>query len=336
MRNLQSHRVQMLIRYVARRIALGAFVMLFAHPVFAQDSVSVKIRVDVDDVLLTINADTVTEDSYGSRLTKEAWFILNLTAGDYEFRFDQAGFETQHRSVSLAPGQIVTLDITFLPPATPPRPVTGAVTVESDPDSASILVDGTAVDMVTSAQLNLVVGERTVEVVVADYEPLAQAVTVDSMHRSIMKYILRPLPPPELTAESLGLVYDVQLPKLDEAKAAVLRQQFNSMAETFAIIPLGQGMLAKVLLDSDDQGTANVLVISGVVLTVGSYLLGKALSAKKLRKIKLENEEIEAYNVRAAEHNNEMDRTITTANKDAYKKYLDDNKGRGRVQVTRE
>lgn len=336
MRNLKSHRAPTLVQHVVLRVALSVLILLLTQTAFAQDTASVKIRVDVDDVLLTINGDTVTEDSHGSRLTKEAWFILNLTAGDYEFMFNHVGFEAQSQSVTLVLGQIVTLDITFLRPVTPPGPVTGAVTVQSEPDSAAIMVDGVALKSITPARLDLEVGERMVEVIGMNCEPLSRSITVDSMHQIIMKYILRPLPPPEFTAESLGLVYDVQLPKLDEAKAAVLSRQFNSMAETFAIIPLGQGMLAKVLLDSDDQKTANALVISGVVLTAGSYLLGKVLSARKLRKIKLENEEIEAYNVRAAEHNNEVDLTVKATNKDAYKKYLDENKGRGRIQVTTE
>lgn len=336
MRNSKSHRAPTLVQHVVLRVALSVLILLLTQSAFAQDSATVKIRVGVHNVLLTINGDTVTEDSHGSRLTKEAWFILNLTAGDYEFIFNHAGFEAQQQSVSLAPGQIVTLDITFLRPVTPPGPVTGAVTVQSEPDSAAIMVDGVALKSITPARLDLEVGERMVEVAIANYEPLAKGITVDSMHRSIMKYILRPLPPPELTAESLGLIYDVQLPKLDEAQAAVLRRQFNSMAETFAIIPLGQGMLAKILLDSDDQVTANVLVISGVVLTVGSYILGKTLSKKKLEKIKLENEEIEAYNVRVAEHNNEVDLAIKAANKDASKKHREDYKNRGKVQVTTE
>ena len=313
---------------------MSALVLLFVHPTFAQDTASVKIRVDVDDVLLTVNADTVAEDSHGSHLTKGAWFILNLTAGDYEFILNHARFVAQHQSVSLEPSQIVTLDITFLPPVAPSGPVTGAVTVESEPDSAAILIDGIAVEPVTPANLDLVVGERMVEVIGADCEPLSKAVTIDSLHRTIMKYILRPMPPMKLTADSLGLVYDVLLPKLDEEKAVLLRRQFNALAETFAIIPFGQGILAKALLDSDDQGTANVLVISGVVLTAGSYILGRVLSSKRLRKIKLENEEIDSYNARAAAQNFEIDQTVNEANKQAYKKYLDDNKGRGRVQVS--
>ncbi|MDH3891916.1 MAG: PEGA domain-containing protein [candidate division Zixibacteria bacterium] len=321
---------------MALRMAFSLLVLLFAHAAAAQDTASVKIKVDVDNVLLTVNSDTVAEDSHGSSLTKGAWFILNLPVGDYEFGFNHAGFETQHQSVSLTPNQIVTLDIAFLPPVIPAEPATGAVTVESEPDSATIMVDGRAVESVTPAQLDLAVGERMVEVVGPGFELLSKTVTVDSMHRTIMKYTLRPEPPPELTAESLGLVYDDQLPKINEEKADMLRRQFNSMAETFAIIPLGQGLLASVLLDSDDQGTAHALIISGVVLTAGSYLLGKTLSARKLRNIQSENEEIDSYNARADAHNFEVDQAVNAANKEAMKKYQIDNRGRGRVKVTKE
>ena len=106
MSNLKFYRVQTFIRYVILRVAMSALVLLLVHPTFAQDTASVKIRVDVDDVLLTVNADTVAEDSHGSHLTKGAWFILNLTAGDYEFILNHARFEAQHQSVSLAPSQI--------------------------------------------------------------------------------------------------------------------------------------------------------------------------------------------------------------------------------------
>ena len=115
---------------------------------------------------------------------KDAWFILNLKVGDYEIVFTHADYEAQHQSVTLVPNQIVTFDITFLPQIAPSGPKTGTVTVESEPDSAVILIDGVAIEAVTPANLELEVGERMVEVISTDYEPLSKAISVDSMHHN--------------------------------------------------------------------------------------------------------------------------------------------------------
>ena len=60
------------------------------------------------------------------------------------------------------------------------------------------------------------------------------------------------------------------------------------------------------------------------------------ISARKLRNIRLENEEIVEYNARASAQNYDVDQAVNTANKKVYDKFQADNRGRGRVKVTTE
>ncbi len=317
-------------------LCLPIVVLLVVSSAAAVEPDNLKLRVDIDNVHMTINGDSITVDSHGNSLVKDAWFLLNLPPGEYEIVFEHAEYETRTRTITLEPGTIETIEVNFLPQKEPSGPQAGTVVIESDPAGATILVDGVSVDTVTPVELMLPLGERMIEVVEENFEPLSRPVSVDSMHKIIMRYVLRPLPPSDLTADSLGLFYDMELPMLEEERAELLRNQFNAFAETFAIIPFGQGLLAKILLSKDDQATANALVISGIVLSGGSYILGKILSARKLRFIRAQNEEIEAYNVRVKENNLEVDRAVQEANKEAYKKYLNDTKGKGRVKVIKE
>lgn len=93
------------------------------------------------------------------------------------------------------------------------------------------------------------------------------------------------------------------IPMLDEAAAAAKRQQYESMAETFFVFPLVPGIIGVTALAGSEDFPAEALLYSGMVLVLGSYLLGERAFNRELTKIRMLNDERRSTNLRVKEHN---------------------------------
>jgi hypothetical protein len=208
--------------------------------------------------------------------------------------------------------------------------------VDSNPDSANILVDGKSSEVTTPYSFSLADTVSLVEVVKTGYEPLAEKIPLSPGERVIATYLLKAFPPDPITPAELGFEPVPQQPLLDEKAADRLESKFLGLSFTFAIVPFGQGVLAKALLDDDDKGLGDALMISGAVLSAGSYALGKILSSKKRSDIKRKNEIIKIENEAAKEQNREIDKAVKTAYDEAVELWLMENADKGRVVLERE
>ena len=208
--------------------------------------------------------------------------------------------------------------------------------VDSDPDSADILIDGKRVEFTTPHTFSLIDTFCLIEIVKAGYEPLAEKIQLFAGEKLLSTFLLKALPPPPITSEELGLELLVEQPLLDERAADRIKTQSNSLSLTFAIVPFGQGVLARTLLSEKDKSLGNTLMISGVVLSAGSYALGRVLSSKKRSDIRRKNEIIKSENEAAKEQNREIDKAVKSAYDEAVAQWLIDNTGRGKVLFDRQ
>ncbi len=208
--------------------------------------------------------------------------------------------------------------------------------VDSDPDSANILIGGKASEVTTPYSFSLADTVSLVEVVKTGYEPLAEKIRLSPGEKVIATYLLKAFPPDPITPAELGFEPVPQQPILDEKAADRLKSKFFGLSLTFAIVPFGQGVLAKALLEDDDKGLGDALMISGAVLSAGSYALGKILSSKRRSDIKRKNEIIKIENEAAKEQNREIDKAVKTAYDEAIELWIEDSADKGRVIIERE
>lgn len=328
--------ISILLKYSG--LALGLLLLLVSSFVSAQeaDTASVKIKVDIAGVSVLLNNDTLLIDSYGNRLIVDAWFVLNLEAGDYHFNFQHPDYDNQVRELTLGRGEVATLEIRFLPEEVISARDTVVteryrIAVLSTPIEAMITLDGTMLSEETPTDIRLSAGAHEIEVQKDGWEPLTHTIQVNNS--IVLNYIMMPNAPAGLTPDAVGLEYRQPLPPLDVRQPEQLRAKFNSLAETFAILPLGQGLVAKAFLRGDHEKTANVLIVSGVVLSAASYLLGKVLAKNKLNTITLRNAEIEQINHETDEHNALVDKTIEEHDAELLEKWLAENDSKGKVEV---
>lgn len=214
-----------------------------------------------------------------------------------------------------------------------PKAESSLVTVTSDPDSALVNVDEKTATEATPVDLILDSGVYQLEVIKEGYEPLTHELKLLAGRRLSARFILKSFPPLPVAAESLGLEY---LPekKIEDIHAAErVSSSFNRAAETFLIMPLGQGILARFIMDDNNRREANIMIISGTVLSVGSWILGKVLSNKKLRDINAANARIEQENKLIYEYNEDIDRQLKEANEQALTNWQQENARRGRVII---
>ena len=209
--------------------------------------------------------------------------------------------------------------------------ITSNVEITSIPDSVWIRIDEKPDSMITSFEISLSSGENLIEAFKDGYEPLQHTLEISTVRNLSLNFILKTSRPLKFDADMIGLEYKTDLPILDEKQAERLKKRYMNLAESFAIIPLGQGVLAKIILGNDNSG-ANAFIIAGVSLTAGSYLLGKYLSARKLKNIRERNEEIVELNYQAKEHNKSVRNQIKMKNDEIANKWVSDNKGRGIVE----
>ncbi len=322
-------------------LILGLALLLASSFVSAQDTdtASVKIKVDVESVTILLNDDSLLLDSYGNQLIAGAWFVLNLSSGDYQFSFHHPDYDSQTRQLMLGKDEIGTIEIRFLPEEiAPPEDTTGTtlsslISIHSTPVEAMITLDGTMLTEETPTEIRLNSGPHQIELLLDGWEPLSHTVEISNSNSIILNYLLMPTAPPQTAPEVLGLEYRQQLMRLDVRTAENLRATFNSLTETFAILPLGQGLVAKGFLRGDQEKTANVLIATGVVLSAGSYILGKILYKNKVNKINSRNEEIEVINLESDEHNEVVDLAIKEHDAESLESWLKENDGKGIVEV---
>lgn len=205
--------------------------------------------------------------------------------------------------------------------------------ITSSPDSASIYLESKGTESVTPAGFTLSPGKYTLEVVRENYEPLAQNITLQMGTDVTVGFILKAFPPLPLTAESLGMEYKPIIKPRDLGEADAVMQRYSRLAEVFAIIPFGQGLLGKFLASESNQKEANILLISGAFLSIGSYTIGKIASSRKRKKIEKHNLIAKEENELIMQENKEIDQLINEQNRLAVDRWLSENSGRGKVVI---
>jgi len=210
------------------------------------------------------------------------------------------------------------------------------VKIQSQPDSAAVYIDGKVISDATPAVTYVKRGSHTIEVIAEDFDPLSYKLDVLPGEIFELSFYLKQLPPPPLLPESLGLEYEPILPVLDSALADLRMERYRSSAETFAIIPFGQGVLVRAFLGPERNREANTMMISGAVLSLGSLVLGRVMSRRQRAQIREQNASIVKQNQTAALNNREVDRALKKANKLRLDKWRVANESLGRVKVRRE
>ena len=213
-------------------------------------------------------------------------------------------------------------------------PDSSTVSIQSSPIGGFIFLDGQDIGMIAPAEIRVSSGEHLFELVLEGYEPLAKRLGLEAGKRTRLEFSLKSLPPSPVTTEQLGLVSAPLIARLDEKRAANLERKWTGLAETFAIVPLGQGLLARIVLPKEHHSAANSMVIAGLGLTAGSYLLGKILGKRKLRQIRARNDEIPSLNDAIRLQNQEINQTVRAANSQAVRIWMAENEGRGVVTIT--
>jgi hypothetical protein len=208
------------------------------------------------------------------------------------------------------------------------------LSITSTPDSGMILVDGIGLDLKSPGRIVVPAGEHVVEVYLSGYEPLADTLEIESGQALNLDFLLSPLPPQPMAAESLGLLRLPILKPIDEKHADRVKAQWTALAEAFAVMPLGQGVVARIALSEDHRTQANALILTGIGLSVGSWIASKILFKRKLRQIRRRNEEIPGENRAAQRHNLEVEQLLAEANASAVDEWLEASMGTGKVTVT--
>lgn len=206
--------------------------------------------------------------------------------------------------------------------------------VVSDPVGASIFHNGTEIDAVTPASFSVKAGDHAILVMLEGWEPLDYQFVVEAGETATLSLVLLALPPPPFEAASLGLEYLAVKPIIDEAVAAKLRERWSDWSEAFAVVPLGQGVVARLVLPEEHAGAANAMILSGAALTVGSFLMGKFLGKRKLAWIKAYNETVPAENETAKRHNREVTQMVNDAYDAAVMTWEEQNINRGEASVS--
>ena len=296
------------------------------------DTSSVMIVVDVEGVTLQVNGVEVTEDSYGNLLRANATFILRLQPGEYNLVFSHPDYPQAVRNIVVTAGEVTSLDITFIEVVVPVGEA--VLKISTVPDSAEVVINGETQSESLPLRLDVLSGEYTIEVIRAGYEPLTHEIMIQPAKTYSLEFLLKAFPPIVQTAESMGLEkVPIQAP-LDVTAADRTLTKYVAMAETFSIIPFGQGVMAKIMIDEDDGGVADVLITSGALLTVGSFIYGIITSRKQRAYLESENERIDRDNALAKEMNHDVDLTVRQTNGEALKFWEVEILNAGRVEVT--
>lgn len=214
-------------------------------------------------------------------------------------------------------------------------PVADSVSIQitSSPDSVSILLDNKLLKSVTPSVLRVISGKYLIETFQEGYEPLAQKIDISGGQKASMNFMLKKLPPPRITANSMGLEIKKMPTTRNESEAAEIRKWWGGLAETFAIVPLGQGVIAKLILDDDSQKEADVLIVTGAILTIGSYLAGRFFSFRRRQQILAENNLIIKANDDIRLLNRDIEKLVKDSNSVLIDNWMIENDGRGTVEL---
>jgi hypothetical protein len=183
--------------------------------------------------------------------------------------------------------------------------------------------------------LSLSPGQYNLEVMRENFEPFTYELQLQPGDSIELTFILKTLPPFLLPPDSLGLAYDMQMPLLDETAPDRTRRRWTSAAEAFSIFPLAQGLLGRLFLGNDREKEANILIASGLVLSVGSLIVGKVASDGQRKSLQEKNEAITSTNESALLHNQEIDRQLRAVNSEREAAWQFRNQVRGRISMRR-
>jgi hypothetical protein len=191
-------------------------------------------------------------------------------------------------------------------------------------------------EITAPAEIFVAPGTHTLELDKDGFEPLTHEFNDSGGEDFSLRFVLRSAQPVPLAAEELGLVRRPTLVLRDEGEADVVRKRYNSFAEMFAIVPLGQGVMARIVAGEGARKEANTLILTGIGLTAGSYLLGSILSKRKRSAVRSDNELIKQQNAEGQDHNRQLDKQVREFNAAAMAEWSTRNRDRGRVEVVEE
>lgn len=328
-----------------RTLLIVIFLLVICGSLMAQDSALVRIRLDVDQAELDINGQKTEFDSFGNKLTKDSWFILHLETGEYQFSLTSLPFIKLDTTIVFTSNQTFTWDLRLTT-----RPVSEIVLYEtkpenvevvqldlfSDPDSCEIYFNGVKQSFMSPKTIYMNPGMYKFQMDKDGYEPLTADIDLRGFQKVTATFKPMISQPEPVTAEKLGLVYVKQQPLLDINEAKKTKDMYSSLAESFLIFPLSQGILARLVVDDNQEKAANIMVGTGVVLTLGSYILSKVMFKKKHNQIMAENEKRRQDNTLAKEANKTNDRTVQDENDLLMQSWMADNMNRGSVDIIKE
>jgi hypothetical protein len=122
------------------------------------------------------------------------------------------------------------------------------------------------------------------------------------------------------------------IPLLEEKLAKEKQAPYSTMSEIFLVFPLAPGVLGLAVSEGEGQFPAEVLIVTGLVLSVGSYLLGQYVLSRELDNIRALNDERRAANIRVKDHNILIKKAMADHER-AINIWIEESEGRGRVIV---
>ncbi len=317
------------------KIVLLIFLLSICANIKAEDSTLIRIQTDVDNVQLKINDSLYLLDNFSNKLTANNWFLITVAKGELHFVLKNQN-EVIDTTIIISDQNVLALELRFLS-----QTIEDSLTVEnknnlfitSVPDSGFITINGTTLDVFTPSYLYVPDDSVIVEIYKDGYEPLVTDFLLLEFQKKQVEFILKPMVPAHLNADSLGYTMEKEIPPKDIRNADQIEDKYMGMAETFLIFPFAQGLVAKLALNDNNQTVANVMVGSGAILSAGSYLLSKILSKKKRNEIKAMNKEIEKQNIDIKSSNKEIELLVRSLNAERIMKWEDENVNKGVVKI---
>jgi hypothetical protein len=315
--------------------------MLFAVPIFAQETPvtgQARIRVDLDSVTITVDNILTDLDSFGNPLAKDLWFIVNLPPGEHTFILIHPEYTPYEVTGDLEIGAAFTIDYNFIPAEIIDTTVEleedyATLILTSDPDSANIFINDRTDLVVAPDTIVYPTGEYNFISEYSGYKELNHIMTLRKDLTYSINFIMQTSQPDPVSAQDLGLEYMESAQLMNAELAKIQQERLMDLTETFMVIPLGQGILARILLGENDRTSANILIGSGLALTAGTFLLSKILIKRKLDNIQEHNKNANEQNKEAQNHNKTVDEQVAAENDRILTTWLEENNGRGEVIV---
>lgn len=307
----------------------------------ATDSTLVRVKVDMDSITLNINEQQQAIDYYGNYLIKDTWFMLFLKPGEYDFIFKKNDSLLSDTTVTIVDQEVITLGYLFLAPiimdsSKADSEITDKkviLTINSDPNSAFVIMNDDSTNQTTPFTVTLPPDSVKIEVYKENYKNLISTMMLELNRKINANFILKTLSPSGVTPESLGLSYLPIQTVRDTLSLKKIANQYKSMSELFFIFPFLQGVILKLVVSDDKQNNADIMILSGAGLSIGTRLLGKIIVKKKRRNILQGNEQLELDNLEALEKNRLLDSIITSKNDELIKDWEKENINRGKVEI---